>query len=178
MYLLVLCIDTPSKNSGEPDLRKVNGIETPSENHSPIIGWAFDGNPIYGPYGYSDPTDQSSEVQRMESSYSLKSELVYNDITNPYPVRTAGPLLNDEPAGKFVEDYDYVFVFVGDSPFIKSELISKMLSQHISDNNDATILSAVFNDKIFPFFACDHHHRSLSQLNLKEGERVKNQFFY
>ena len=20
--------------------------------HSPIIGWAFDGNPIYGPYGY------------------------------------------------------------------------------------------------------------------------------
>ena len=28
--------------------------------HSPIIGWAFDGNPIYGPYGYNDPTDQSS----------------------------------------------------------------------------------------------------------------------
>ena len=77
--------------------------------HSPIIGWAFDGNPIYGPYAYSDPTDQSSEIQRMGSSYSLKSELVYNDITNPYPVRTAGPLLNDEPAGKFVEDYEYVF---------------------------------------------------------------------
>ena len=29
-----------------------------SLEHSPIIGWAFDGNPIYGPYGYSDPTDQ------------------------------------------------------------------------------------------------------------------------
>ena len=54
-------------------------------------------------------------------------------------------------ASNIIQDYDYVFVFVGDSPFIKSELISKMLSQHISDNNDATILSAVFNDKIFPY---------------------------
>ena len=34
--------------------------------HSPIIGWAFDGNPIYGPYGYTDPTDQSSEINRLE----------------------------------------------------------------------------------------------------------------
>ena len=36
---------------GEPDLKKVNGQETSSNNHSPIIGWAYDGNPIYGPYG-------------------------------------------------------------------------------------------------------------------------------
>tara|TARA_B100000035_G_scaffold315003_1_gene333426 strand:+ start:7241 stop:27043 length:19803 start_codon:yes stop_codon:yes gene_type:complete len=77
--------------------------------HSPIIGWAFDGNPIYGPYGYQDPTNQSSNIQRMRSSYSLKTQLVFNDITNPYPVRSDGPLLNEEPAGKFVEDYEYVF---------------------------------------------------------------------
>ena len=78
-------------------------------NHSPIIGWAYDGNPIYGPYGYSDATDQSSNVTRLRSSYSLKTELVLNEITNPYPSRTAGPSLNDEPAGKFVEDYEYSF---------------------------------------------------------------------
>ena len=35
--------------------------------HSPIIGWAFDGNPIYGPYGYTDPTDQSSEINRLDT---------------------------------------------------------------------------------------------------------------
>ena len=29
-----------------------DGIE-----HSPIIGWAYDGNPIYGPYGYSNPSN-------------------------------------------------------------------------------------------------------------------------
>ena len=77
--------------------------------HSPIIGWAFDGNPIYGPYGYTDPTDQSSEITRLRTSYRLKTDLVYDIATNPTPVRTAGPLLSVEPAGNFVEDYEYVF---------------------------------------------------------------------
>ena len=77
--------------------------------HSPIIGWAFDGNPIYGPYGYSDPTDQNSSVARLNTSYRLKTELVYDANTNPYPVRTAGPLLTAEAAGRFVEDYEYIF---------------------------------------------------------------------
>ena len=77
--------------------------------HSPIIGWAHDGNPIYGPYGYSDPTDQSSSLVRMRSSYSLKANLVFGAISNPYPVRTAGPLLSQEYAGRFIDDYEYVF---------------------------------------------------------------------
>ncbi len=77
--------------------------------HSPIIGWAFDGNPIYGPYGYADPTNQSSSIARLNTSYRLKTNLVYNDITNPYPSRTEGPLITDEAAGNFVEDYEYVF---------------------------------------------------------------------
>ena len=78
-------------------------------SHSPIIGWSYDGNPIYGPYGYSDPTNQSSSITRMNTSFSLKTELIYDQISNPYPVRTAGPLLTDEVAGKFVEDYEYSF---------------------------------------------------------------------
>ena len=90
------------------NLSQIKEQETQLE-HSPIIGWAYDGNPIYGPYGYSDPTNQSSSVARLNSSYSLKTELVYDQITNPYPKRTAGPSLNDEPAGKFVEDYEYGF---------------------------------------------------------------------
>ena len=36
-----------------PDLALDNGVEKlTSKNHSPIIGWAYDGNPIYGPFGY------------------------------------------------------------------------------------------------------------------------------
>jgi hypothetical protein len=40
--------------------------------HSPILGWAFDGIPIYGPYGYSNPTNASSGVTRMQSGYVLR----------------------------------------------------------------------------------------------------------
>ena len=80
-----------------------------NEAHSPIIGWAFDGNPIYGPYGYIDPTDQNSGLRRMRSSYKLKDEVVYNIDTNPTPARTDGPLLATYPAGTFINDYEYDF---------------------------------------------------------------------
>ena len=44
--------------------------------HSPIIGWAFDGNPIYGPYGYSDPENSSSAVKELIPGYTKVD--VYN----------------------------------------------------------------------------------------------------
>jgi hypothetical protein len=77
--------------------------------HSPIIGWAYDGNPIYGPYSYEDPTDLGSNIVRMRSSYALKTNLVFDEISNPTPVRIDGPLLTSEIAGNFVEDYEYNF---------------------------------------------------------------------
>ena len=39
--------------------------------HSPIIGWAYDGNPIYGSYGYSDVSDSNSDIQVVRSGYVL-----------------------------------------------------------------------------------------------------------
>lgn len=63
--------------------------------HSPILGYAFDGNPIYGPYGYSDSLDSSSSITRMTSSYSLNT------------FRLSGPTTTSYPLGYFVEDYTY-----------------------------------------------------------------------
>ena len=77
--------------------------------HSPILGWAYDGNPIYGPYGYANPTDQNSGVRRLRTSYRLKPEIVEDAVTNPNPARVDGPLLATYPAGSFVPDYEYVF---------------------------------------------------------------------
>ena len=79
--------------------------------HSPILGWAFDGNPIYGPYGYIDATDQSSGVRRIRSSYKIKDVLIYDAATNPTPVRADGPLLSNYSAGSFIEDYEYTFQY-------------------------------------------------------------------
>jgi len=77
--------------------------------HSPILGWAYDGNPIYGPYGYIDPTDQNSGVRRLRTSYKLKDNVVYDLATNPNPSRVDGPTLSSYPAGSFVADYEYDF---------------------------------------------------------------------
>lgn len=64
--------------------------------HSPIIGFAYDGNPIYGPYGYQDPGNLSSAIARMTSSYKLKT------------TRLGGPSTTAYPLGSFVEDYEYL----------------------------------------------------------------------
>ena len=53
--------------------------------HSPIIGWAYDGNPIYGPYGYSDPTDDNSGIKVLTSGYVLDPSNVCLLYTSPSP---------------------------------------------------------------------------------------------
>ena len=72
------------------DLIKENNIEVPSKNHSPIIGWANDGHPIYGPYGYSQ--DTGGAIKALESGYVL----------DPSSERPTG-----FPDGFFVEDYKF-----------------------------------------------------------------------
>ena len=76
------------------DLNLLNNAEQASLNHSPIIGWAYDGNPIYGPYGY-DRKDGGS-VRIMRSGYSLKN------------TREDGPPISEFPLGFFVEDFEYL----------------------------------------------------------------------
>jgi len=54
---------------GDKDLQIVNGLEVPSNQHSPILGYAYDGHPIYGPYGYV--TQSGGVITQMKSGYSL-----------------------------------------------------------------------------------------------------------
>jgi len=79
---------------GVPDLKTVNGIEVSNTFHSPIIGWAYDGNPIYGPYGFNQ-ADGSSFVNVMKSGYELKTSFLNRPPISLYPL------------GFFIEDYIY-----------------------------------------------------------------------
>lgn len=79
---------------GVRDLKIVNGVEVSNTFHSPIIGWAYDGNPIYGPYGFNQ-ADGSSFVSEMKSGYELKT----SDLNRP-PISLY-------PLGFFIEDYIY-----------------------------------------------------------------------
>lgn len=80
-----------------PDLNTLNGKELDSLNsHSPIIGWCYDGNPIYGPNGFSSQTGGS--VKTLESGYNLRKDL---DILKDLDQRP------NYPNGFFIEDYVY-----------------------------------------------------------------------
>ena len=53
---------------GVSDLRlDSSNTETESQFHSPIIGWAYDGILIYGPYGYDTIT--GGTVRELKSGY-------------------------------------------------------------------------------------------------------------
>ena len=74
----------------------LDNVGTESEpDHSPIIGWAYDGNPIYGSFGYSNPNDTST-VKLLTSGYKKYPELIVNR-----------PSLDDFPDGFFIEDFNY-----------------------------------------------------------------------
>ncbi len=96
--------------------------------HSPILAWAADGHPVYGPYGYSDPTSAGSSVRRMVSGYVLRNGA--NGTTNlsatgrttlpawaaaaqnrPQTLAAAqyGPNVGAAYAlGRYLEDYDHL----------------------------------------------------------------------
>ena len=77
---------------GLSDLEKVNNLEVSAPYHSPIIGWAYDGNPIYGPYGYTNR--DGGVVRAMKTGYKLT-----NAPNRPSTVAF--------PQGFFVEDYEF-----------------------------------------------------------------------
>ena len=70
--------------------------ETGASEVSGLIGWAYDGNPIYGPYAFADPSNLPSNnvgKKTLESGYEL---ITSNVVDRP-----------DFIDGYFVEDYTF-----------------------------------------------------------------------
>jgi hypothetical protein len=78
-----------------------------ANEHSPLIGYAYDGYPIYGAYGYLN-TDGSGGIVRMKSSYQLRDIAVRTHYADGTDV-TDGPAVSSTyPLGRYREDYEYV----------------------------------------------------------------------
>ena len=94
-------------------------------HHSPILGWMADGLPLYGPYGYGDPTNAGSAVRRMISGFALRNGQNGTDnltttgrptlpawATRAYNVAAnvlAGPAVSTTyPLGRYMEDNAYL----------------------------------------------------------------------
>ena len=73
-------------------------LKVTSDKHSPLIGWASDGYPIYARYGYKDTKDASSDIVELHSSYRLKKG------NRPNGDRAPGGKYD----GAFTMDYEYV----------------------------------------------------------------------
>jgi len=88
-----------------------------TDAHSPIVGYAFDGYPVYGPYGYTDPMNPASGISRMKSGYSQRN--ITTRTTLPYGVALNasqyGPAVSTTyPIGTYVEDYEWLASNGGD----------------------------------------------------------------
>lgn len=66
-------------------------------NLSPIIGWAYDGNPIIGPY-----IEATNQIIEIRSSYSI------NPINSILSDDLKRPPLSIFPNGYFIDDYEYI----------------------------------------------------------------------
>src|ERR1041385_5265366 len=92
--------------------------------HSPILGWVRDGYPVYGPYGFSNPTNSASGLRRMVSGFQLRNGQNGTDnlattgrTTIPVwaarmygtSVNQLGPSVSSSyPLGRYMEDNAYL----------------------------------------------------------------------
>lgn len=76
--------------------------------HSPIIGFAFDGFPVYGAYAYAN-TNGTGGIKRMNSSYRLRNITLRDTLPNGTAASSAGPAVSSTyPLGYYIEDFEYV----------------------------------------------------------------------
>lgn len=91
--------------------------------HSPIVAWAADGLPVYGPYGYASPLNPASGIRRMISGFVLRNgSFGTTNLTTTgrttlpawaQRIQTVafknGPAVNATYLlGHYIEDFDYL----------------------------------------------------------------------
>ncbi len=100
-----LDINTVSTICNLYDADGLYGID--SNMHSPLIGFAYDGFPIYGAYGYKN-NDGTGGIERIKSSYELRNITSRTHHADGTDVDN-GPNVNATYwLGYFREDYEFI----------------------------------------------------------------------
>ena len=129
------------------------------QDHSPIIGWAYDGHPIYGPYAVVD-----GSKKYIESSYR-KLESQSED----------GHKISIYPAGFFVEDFTYV-AGTGDldehngrfaaTPEYPNGIYAYYVTVDPIQVNNANSPFDGVRTPLFPYIIGDTYHSKLQEFNI------------
>ena len=84
--------------------------EVYGSQHSPLIGFAYDGYPIYGPYGYAN-ANGTGGVKRMEPSWQPRNITTRTTLPNGTVLSSSQygpPVSSVYPLGYYIEDYHQV----------------------------------------------------------------------
>jgi hypothetical protein len=88
-----------------------------ANQHSPLIGFAYDGFPIYGAYAYKN-TDGTGGIVRMKSSFKWRNITTRTTNASGATV-TAGPVVSTTyPLGYFREDYEFIAPSASQSDYL------------------------------------------------------------
>jgi hypothetical protein len=78
-----------------------------SMQHAPLIGFAADGFPIYGAYGFQN-TNGTGDITRIKSAYQLRNISVRTHWADGTDVADGPVVSSTYPLGYFREDYEYI----------------------------------------------------------------------
>ncbi len=147
-----------NKVYGSADLKVNNGFEIDSSYHSPIIGYAYDGNPIYGPFGYS--TLVGGVIRQVKSGYRLN---IANDRP-PFPegffaedftfYPSSDPLTLDENNGRYCVTPEYpngIYAYFAT----------------LSETPDSTGIYKGFKSPVFPYIVGNYYNNVPNNYNFK-----------
>ncbi len=105
--------------------------------HSPLIGFAYDGFPVYGAYGYKN-ANGTGGIIRLKSSWILRSITTRTTLYTGATV-TAGPNVSTTyPLGTFKEDYGYT---------------GPIASDYLDDHNGRFCITPEYPAGIYCYFA-------------------------
>ena len=90
------------------DIYDADGLYSIDSNlHSPLIGFAYDGFPIYGAYGYKN-ADGTGGITRIKSGFQLRNITVRTIWADGTDVPDGPAVSATYPLGYFREDYEFV----------------------------------------------------------------------
>ena len=127
------------------NLYAADGLYTiDSTHHSPLIGFAYDGFPIYGAYAFKN-TNGTGGIVRMKSSYSLRNITTRTTYANGTSV-TPGPFVSATyPLGYFREDYQY-------------NTTSSLTPDYLDDHNGRFCITPEYPNGTYCYFATVDAH--------------------
>jgi YHYH protein/Secretion system C-terminal sorting domain len=117
-----------------------------TSQHSPLIGFAYDGFPVYGAYGYAN-ANGTGGIARIKSGYQLRNITVRTHHANGTDVGDGPAVSATYPLGYYREDYEWIS-HPGDASYL-------------DEHNGRFCITPEYPNGIYCYFATvDENHNS------------------